>query len=108
MKEISYLLFTATDPGPAENPVPKPGPELPENPPPTIPPVEQPDPSGPRPADPGTLPPRAGVVRYAVPGLYKSFRLKGRGGFFSPFRSLILLCKLFVTDGNLSKSFCLQ
>jgi len=84
MEEITYLF--ATDPGPAENPVPKPGPELPENPPPTIPPVEQPNPTGPQPADPGSLPPRAGRARYIWPGLHKSFTLKAAGDFFPQFR----------------------
>jgi hypothetical protein len=82
MKEITYLSSAAANPGPAENPVPRPGPELPENPPPTIPPVEQPDPTGPRPADPGSLPPRASIIRYLSFHLHKSFTLKGWGIFF--------------------------
>ena len=108
MKEIFYLLSAETGPGPAENPIPKPSPELPENPPPTIPPIEQPSPTGPTPADPGSLPPRANIFRLIESAVLVSQSHKKLAGDFFPHPFATPVCKIFVMYGNLSTSFCPQ
>lgn len=52
IRPISFISKVSNQPGPPENPVPKPPPDLPGQPSPTIPPVEEPVTPKPEPGDP--------------------------------------------------------